>query len=734
MKRRITNLVYIILMKRHYLFLLMSLLLPTLSWGQQLFSGGDGSEAAPYQIANEADLRKISELITDKAYNGFEGKHFRQTANITLTQPFIPIGGNGDLITPNWEQESIFKGVYDGDMKKIYNLNIFDENQLLDMDPNSNLVRSRVGLFGLIGGKAVVKNVVVASGIIYGGSSVGTIVGWMRPEATVSHCKVANKVQVFSRYSVGGIVGSAEKQTLIEKCVNYGSIRCYGEASIQGVAGGIAASISDTRVEGCANFGDVYSVTSFVGGIVGLYPLTQSGISTIEYTYPVMQSCMNAGDAASRVGVAGGLVGTWPYAPKEKVEEGVTPPTRTALKNCYSYGQTFVSTKKSFGPVIGFVQAQYPQTSEKTFYNADRFFYKVDPQFSDSEIAFIHGEAKTHQHMRSAAFLNEINEGSLHQFAEDKYNMNYGMPVLKWIIDSYDAEIDVPIYADKNLQPSVYKEHAGTFFRPNRAGDFIMVNMDMQSPNIQMKSLGHTINRAWAYRTFPIGEGQTYRFFNSTSRFRRPFSADGGVNLEAVPNAANHWLITPEFEVTQEKPFFVWKAASEYGPMKEGYKVYIAGEEATSPEQFKDAKLLFETAGEEAVIEVPKSPYDDEHYKLHHRAVDLSGYVGKKVRIAFVDDTKFQFTLILGMFNVAETAKETGIEMLLPAKSYTVHTEGETIRVETSGENLTFELYDLTGKRIAVAKNHLIYTTGKGAYVLKVQDQLSRTEVRKIIL
>lgn len=722
-------------MKKFYLLLLVALLLPAFAWGQQLFSGGDGSEGNPYKIANEQDLNTLSKMVADKANNSFEGKYFTQTADIHLTgENFTPIGGNATELVPNWEKESFFNGVYDGGMHKIYNLNIHTEEQLLMDGDEWNGARFRVALFGAIGGKAVIKNVVVASGHIYGAAHTATIVGWMREGALVSHCKVGNKVHLFSRYVAGGVVAAALKNTTVEKCVNYGNVRSYGNAAFTGVAGGIIASPSDTKVEGCANFGDVYSATSFVGGIVGLYPLTRPDGQEFNYVYPPMQSCMNAGDVSSQTGVAAGLAGSWPYAPAVSTENGRTAGEKIALKNCYSYGQAYVATKKTFGPIIGFVQRQFPQKSEKTYYNADRFFFKVDPNSTDSEIAFLHGESKTHADMRSNAFIAEINEGSLHLFEEDKHGINYGMPVLKWINDSYDAEIDVPIYMEKNLTPSVFKEKAGTFFRPNRRGEFIMVNKDMQTPNIQMKSLGHSIYRAWAYRIFPIKGETKYRFFNSTSRFRRPFNEDGSVNVQNEPNAAAHWLITPEFEVTKEKPFFVWKAGSENEVLKEGYKVYIGDASATSPEHFKDAPLLFETQGEDVMVEVPESAYEEAHYKFRHRAVDLKAYIGKKVRLAFVDDTKYGFSLMLGQFNVAETEKEIAIEEILPSDLYTLRMEGTTLLAETQGENLYFELYDMTGQRVAIAENNLVYTATKGVYVLKIQDSLKRTQVRKIII
>ena len=138
-------------------------------FGQGLFSGGDGSKSNPYQIATEQDLRTLADQVDNS--NSFVGKYLKQTADITFSEgtPVLPIGGP---LTDGFHRDEnrCFQGEYDGGMHKIYNLNIYDSEQLIVEGDEAHMA---VGLFGALGPQATIKNVVIASGHIYGFASVG---------------------------------------------------------------------------------------------------------------------------------------------------------------------------------------------------------------------------------------------------------------------------------------------------------------------------------------------------------------------------------------------------------------------------------------------------------------------------------------------------------------------------------------------------------------------------------
>lgn len=95
-----------------------------------------------------------------------------------------------------------------------------------------------VGLFGALGPQATIKNVVIASGHIYGFASVGAIVGRITEGCTISRCKVGPDVRISCWSSGGGIAGSSlGKNMKITECVNYANVAVYGQG-IHKTAGG----------------------------------------------------------------------------------------------------------------------------------------------------------------------------------------------------------------------------------------------------------------------------------------------------------------------------------------------------------------------------------------------------------------------------------------------------------------------------------------------------------------
>jgi hypothetical protein len=160
----------------------------------QKYSGGSGTEADPYLIATEADLRKISSNTEDAR------AHFRQTADILMSNAsYNPI--------------SSFYGVYDGQGFEIQGLtNIVPEIQRGTLYGDIGLV----GLFIYTNG-AILKNISLTAINIqaYQGVNVYSGAG-LSVEATntrIENCFVTGNIK--GPANVGGLVGSAEGLSVI---------------------------------------------------------------------------------------------------------------------------------------------------------------------------------------------------------------------------------------------------------------------------------------------------------------------------------------------------------------------------------------------------------------------------------------------------------------------------------------------------------------------------------------
>lgn len=102
-------------------------------------------------IRTEEDIRKLAEVVNNGT--SFEGKQeIKQVLDINLTQNHIAIGN----------QDNPFKGVYNGQEKKINNLVINNSNNFQ-------------GLFGVIEG-ATIKNLILEEGRLQAGNRIGAIV------------------------------------------------------------------------------------------------------------------------------------------------------------------------------------------------------------------------------------------------------------------------------------------------------------------------------------------------------------------------------------------------------------------------------------------------------------------------------------------------------------------------------------------------------------------------------
>lgn len=691
-------------------------------FGQNLFSGGDGSQEDPYQIATEADLRTLASEV-NSGRNNFSGDYFKQTADITfeMNEPIEPIGGpvqGDDFKRPNG---SCFQGTYDGGMHKIYNLNLYDEEQLVEgHDPHMG-----VGLFGQLGEGSTVQNVVIASGHIYGFSSVGALVGTITTGSTLSRCKVGPDVRVIAWANGGGLVGTSYGDGMkIIECANYANVEVYG-MGLHKTAGGIIASSSSTAIEGCANFGDIWAKGGFVGGIIGYMPMSTEDFI---FAYPEIKSCMNAGDISSQDPASGGLLGAVAYNLTN--DDGPIP--HQLASNSYSYGQTMVTFTATYGPICALYLKSYPITVSKVYYDKDRYVMEQKQNNADAETAFALGEAKSHAEILSPDFITTLNDGGVSAFEADKHKINGTMPILKWINDTYDAEIDKPNQYRTDIPFSKVKQHAGSFFNPNRSGDFLIYDMSMQMPNIQAKSLGCNLDKGWVGRVLPIQGGKEYRFFMSTSAFRRYLKEDG-MYVDGRPDKpADHWLITPAFTVTGDIPWFHWLGASEDGDVPSSYDLYVVeGAEEPMPSEILKSKPIY-NVDKEAEIQGLQETINDEpryYYALTAHKVDLSKYIGKKVRLAFRDRSVDQFNLFIGQMKMAQANAISTVDSRI---NCLVEVSEQTLSATRPESLLT--LYSISGQQLAQTSDQLVYRGQPGVYVLVVSDATGYTERRKVVL
>ena len=181
--------------RRAAVLLLVMLLTTATAWAQSTetlggytFTIGTDGDGQYYIVDCEAALRALSSYSTS---NNCSGKRFVQTADITLTGTFAPIGGNSSSNT------KCFKGTYDGGGHTISGLQV--------QVTSSHFSSASAGLFSAVKENGLVRNVgLIAPSVSCSCSGkeckAGAIAGYVE-YGTITNCFVLNPGTITSNGS-----------------------------------------------------------------------------------------------------------------------------------------------------------------------------------------------------------------------------------------------------------------------------------------------------------------------------------------------------------------------------------------------------------------------------------------------------------------------------------------------------------------------------------------------------
>lgn len=333
-----------------------SLTLSIATFAEGLFSGGEGTEAVPYQISTPEDLAKLAEEVNNG--NSYVGTYFELTKDIDLTDYLSETGAgynSGKGWQPIWNKTNAFSGAFDGKNHQIAGL--WSNRPALTAGNNADPENECIGLFGRIS-NATVKNLAIeidnsnvdstadpkpTTGLgITGSAYVGGLAGRAggADACQVENCKVTAKVsdqsaihsnrQATSNYAyAGGLIG--ENLATVNTC-SASVILSGTHKSIGGLIGfvGRNAVVSKSYATG-----DVYTQMGSAGGFVGRMA-DQSCL---------IENCYSTGDVYANGGSnngVGGFIG--------ELQESYSTPK---IINCYSTGNV-TGMKASDTKVFGF--------------------------------------------------------------------------------------------------------------------------------------------------------------------------------------------------------------------------------------------------------------------------------------------------------------------------------------------------------------------------------------------
>jgi Secretion system C-terminal sorting domain/The GLUG motif len=257
-------------------FIIGIILFSTFTTGLMAYSGGSGTENAPYQIDNLTDLQYLSSHSSDW------DKYFVQTSDIDASATSTWDGGAG--FNPIGIYPTInFTGFYNGNGHSISNLYI-------------NRAAQQQGLFGSIYAANII-NLGLTSVNITGTITIGALVGHCYGISTISNCYATGTVN--GSFYVGGLVGYNYDSSLVRYCYTNGTV----SATSSIVGGLVAFNSSDATIENCYSNATVSGNSDRVGGLVGA-------------NYATIRNCYSTGTVSGLTPV-GGLTGD--DSPSDKV-------------------------------------------------------------------------------------------------------------------------------------------------------------------------------------------------------------------------------------------------------------------------------------------------------------------------------------------------------------------------------------------------------------------------------
>ena len=325
-------------------------------WGGMEMSDhfdGEGTEEEPYEINSDKDLKLLAYHVANEEVDGYEGYYFALTRDISLsdTASWLPIG----YFTEAGDSEpKLFKGNFNGQGYRVYNLKISDTTQ------------DYAGLFGSVHG-AVIENLTV-DGQVNAHSKAALLVGETN-DSTISNC--SSRGQVRGVGVIGGIVGEAYDSVILE-CTNTAGV--LGGTDADGVneayAGGICGSAQSSFMSDCtSDTTDSYSALyseGYVGGIAGNI-----------YETEIYNTYVEGKVGSTSADYIGGLVG--------RMQSGQVKNGRFAG----TIGASTSSTLKTAGLFVGYIEGgtidlgddlAYLYTDSEDKYSLNPFGNKLTPQ------------------------------------------------------------------------------------------------------------------------------------------------------------------------------------------------------------------------------------------------------------------------------------------------------------------------------------------------------------------
>lgn len=239
-----------------------------------------------------------------------------------------------------------------------------------------------------------------------------------------------------------------------------------------------------------------------------------------------------------------------------------------------------------------------------------------------------------------------------------------------------------------------------TSFEDGIPSSFTLHDVDQRTPSNDMQKIGFAVGTPWI--DIPEPEGNGNHIACSTSWYKNA-------------GKSNDWMVTEGIEIKSEKAVLRWRSRASDKDYRDGMAVYVS-EKGTNVDDFDTSAPVYQAK--------------KENYVWTEHTVDLSAYKGKKVYIAFVNNSTDANCLYVDDIFVGVPSKvNMSLDLARVSKTYgDILVSGNAFATDKQTHKGFSVGYRVNGKTVEQTFDQTITADGKTAFTLDTPLHIERNQ------
>lgn len=239
-----------------------------------------------------------------------------------------------------------------------------------------------------------------------------------------------------------------------------------------------------------------------------------------------------------------------------------------------------------------------------------------------------------------------------------------------------------------------------TSFEDGIPSSFTLHDVDQRTPSSDMQKIGFAVGTPWIDFLEPDGNGN--HIACSTSWYKNA-------------GKSNDWMVTEGIDIKSEKAVLRWRSRACDKDYRDGMAVYVS-EKGTNVDDFDTSAPVYQAK--------------KENYTWIEHTVDLSAYKGKKVYIAFVNNSTDANCLYVDDIFVGVPSKvNMSLDLARVSKTYgDILVSGNAFATDKQTHKGFSVGYRVNGKTVEQTFDQTITADGKTAFTLDTPLHIERNQ------